>query len=181
MNRKQILNGYLAVLVSAVIFGCMPLMVKRIYADGMNSLSVVFLRNLLSLPVVALLALGRNKTLKIDPKALPSVALIGALGEGDIGRHFPDSDPAYKGISSMLLLEHVMKLVQSRGFAVINADVTIVAQKPKLAAYIPQMKQNIIDALGTENVNVKATTTERMGFEGEEIGISSQAAVLLGM
>ena len=108
-------------------------------------------------------------------------ALIGALGEGDIGRHFPDSDPAYKGISSMLLLEHVMKLVQSRGFAVINADVTIVAQKPKLAAYIPHMKQNIIDALGTENVNVKATTTERMGFEGEEIGISSQAAVLLGM
>ena len=80
MNRKQILNGYLAVLVSAVIFGCMPLMVKRIYADSMNSLSVVFLRNLLSLPVVALLALGRNKTLKIDPKALPSVALIGALG-----------------------------------------------------------------------------------------------------
>lgn len=80
MNRKQILNGYLAVLVSAVIFGCMPLMVKRIYADGMNSLSVVFLRNLLSLPVVALLALCRNKTLKIDPKALPSVALIGALG-----------------------------------------------------------------------------------------------------
>ena len=107
-------------------------------------------------------------------------ALIGALGEGDIGRHFPDSDPAYKGISSMLLLEHVMKLVQNRGFGVINADVTIVAQKPKLASYIPAMKQNIIRALGTENVNVKATTTERMGFEGEEIGISSQAVVLLG-
>ncbi len=107
-------------------------------------------------------------------------ALIGALGEGDIGKHFPDSDPAYKGISSMLLLEHVMRLVRSRGFGVINADVTIVAQKPKLAAYISRMKENLIRALDTENVNVKATTTERMGFEGEEIGISAQAAVLLG-
>ena len=107
-------------------------------------------------------------------------ALIGAIGEGDIGKHFPDSDPAYKGISSMLLLEHVMQLIQSRGFAVINADVTIVAQKPKLAAHIPVMKQNLIRALGTENVNVKATTTERMGFEGEEIGISAQSVVLLG-
>ena len=80
MNRKQILKGYLAVLVSAVIFGCMPLMVKGIYADGLNSLSVVFLRNFLSMPVVALLALWKHKSLKIDPKALPSVALLGAMG-----------------------------------------------------------------------------------------------------
>ena len=80
MNRKQILKGYLAVLVSAVIFGCMPLMVKGIYADGLNSLSVVFLRNFLSMPVVALLALWQHKSLKIDPKALPSVALLGAMG-----------------------------------------------------------------------------------------------------
>ena len=80
MNRKQILKGYLAVLASAVIFGCMPLMVKGIYADGMNSLSVVFLRNFLSMPVVALLALWQHKSLKIDPKALPSVALLGAMG-----------------------------------------------------------------------------------------------------
>lgn len=106
-------------------------------------------------------------------------ALIGALGEGDIGKHFPDSDPAYKGISSMLLLEHVMGLVRERGFGVVNADVTIVAQKPKLAAYIPAMRRNLIRALDTENVNVKATTTERMGFEGEEIGISSNAVILL--
>lgn len=106
-------------------------------------------------------------------------ALLGALGEGDIGRHFPDSDPQYKGISSMLLLEHVMKTVRSHGYRVGNADVTIVAQKPKLAAYIPTMRDNLVKALGTDAVNVKATTTERMGFEGEEIGISSQAVALL--
>jgi len=106
-------------------------------------------------------------------------ALLGALGEGDIGRHFPDSDPQYKGISSMLLLDHVMNTVRERGYRVGNADVTIVAQKPKLAAYIPVMRENLVKALGTEAVNVKATTTERMGFEGEEIGISSQAVALL--
>ena len=95
-------------------------------------------------------------------------ALLGALALGDIGRHFPDSDPAYKGISSMKLLEHVMGLLRQRGWRVGNADVTIVAQKPKLAAYIPQMRENLADALGipAEGVNVKATTTERMGFEG---------------
>lgn len=106
-------------------------------------------------------------------------ALLGALGEGDIGRHFPDSDPQYKGISSMLLLEHVMRTVKAHGYRVGNVDVTIVAQKPKLAAYIPTMRQNLVAALGTDAVNVKATTTERMGFEGEEIGISSQAVALL--
>ena len=106
-------------------------------------------------------------------------ALLGALGEGDIGRHFPDSDPAYKGISSMLLLERVMKIVREHGYCVANADVTIVAQKPKLAAYIPAMRENLARALGTDAVNVKATTTERMGFEGEEIGISAQAVALL--
>ena len=106
-------------------------------------------------------------------------ALLGALGEGDIGRHFPDSDPAYEGISSMLLLDHVMKIVREHGYGVANADVTIVAQKPKLAAYIPAMRENLTRALGTDAVNVKATTTERMGFEGEELGISAQAVALL--
>lgn len=106
-------------------------------------------------------------------------ALLGALGEGDIGRHFPDSDPAYKGISSMLLLERVMKIVREHGYGVANVDVTIVAQKPKLAAYIPAMRENLARALGTDAVNVKATTTERMGFEGEELGISAQAVALL--
>lgn len=106
-------------------------------------------------------------------------ALLGALGEGDIGRHFPDSDPKYKGISSMKLLENVMQIVGDRGYAVGNADVTIVAQKPKLAGFMNQMRENLIAALECPNVNVKATTTERMGFEGEEIGISAQAVALL--
>ena len=106
-------------------------------------------------------------------------ALLGAACLGDIGRHFPDSDPAYKGISSMKLLEHVIDLLGSEGWRVANADVTIVAQKPKLASFIPQMRLNLTKALGTEAVNVKATTTERMGFEGEEIGISAQAVALL--
>ena len=106
-------------------------------------------------------------------------ALLGALGEGDIGRHFPDSDPKYKGISSMKLLENVMQIVGDRGYAVGNADVTIVAQKPKLASFMNQMRENLIAALECPNVNVKATTTERMGFEGEEIGISAQAVALL--
>lgn len=108
-------------------------------------------------------------------------ALLGALGEGDIGRHFPDNDPKYKGIDSMLLLENVMQRVHERGFKVGNADVTIVAQKPKLAPYIKQMNENIARALGVEPdcANVKATTTERLGFEGEEKGISAQAVALL--
>lgn len=106
-------------------------------------------------------------------------ALLGALGEGDIGRHFPDSDPKYKGISSMKLLENVMQIVGDRGYAIGNADVTIVAQKPKLADFMNQMRENLIAALECPNVNVKATTTERMGFEGEEIGISAQAVALL--
>ena len=108
-------------------------------------------------------------------------AILGALGEGDIGRHFPDSDMRFKGISSMLLLDHVMGIVRERGYGVMNADVTIVAQKPKLASFIPQMRENIAAAMGVsvDCANVKATTTERLGFEGEEKGISSQAAVLL--
>lgn len=108
-------------------------------------------------------------------------ALLGALGLGDIGRHFPDSDPAYEGIDSMKLLDAVMEKVRAAGYRVGNADITIVAQKPKLAPYIPRMKENIARALGVaaDRVNVKATTTERMGFEGEETGISSQAVALL--
>lgn len=106
-------------------------------------------------------------------------ALLGALGEGDIGRHFPDSDPQYKGISSMKLLERVMEIVDVRGYAVGNVDVTIVAQKPKLAPFMNAMRENLMDALGCDQVNVKATTTERMGFEGEELGISAQAVALL--
>lgn len=108
-------------------------------------------------------------------------AILGALGEGDIGRHFPDSDMRYKGISSMLLLEHVMGIAREKGYRVLNADVTIVAQRPKLATYIPRMRENIAAVLGVrlDCANVKATTTERLGFEGEEKGISAQAVALL--
>ncbi|MBQ3575710.1 MAG: 2-C-methyl-D-erythritol 2,4-cyclodiphosphate synthase [Clostridia bacterium] len=108
-------------------------------------------------------------------------AILGALARGDIGRHFPDNDPKYKGISSMLLLDIVMRTVENCGYKVSNADVTIVAQKPKLAPHIPQMRVNLASAMHIplDCVNVKATTTERMGFEGEEIGISAQAVVML--
>ena len=108
-------------------------------------------------------------------------ALLGALGLGDIGRHFPDNDPRYKGISSMKLLAEVMRRVRERGYHVINADVTIVAQRPKLLSYMPAMRANIAEGLGVsaERVNVKATTTERMGYEGRGEGISAQAVALL--
>ena len=108
-------------------------------------------------------------------------ALLGALGEGDIGRHFPDSDPAYKGISSMKLLAQVMRLVRQKGYRVMNADVTIVAQRPRLSPHMEAMRENLARGLDVDGdaVNVKATTTEHMGFEGEEMGISAQAVCLL--
>ncbi|MBQ3269301.1 MAG: 2-C-methyl-D-erythritol 2,4-cyclodiphosphate synthase [Clostridia bacterium] len=108
-------------------------------------------------------------------------ALLGALGLGDIGRLFPDNDPRYEGADSMKLLEDVMARVRERGYRVGNADVTIVAQRPKLASYMPDMRRRVADGLGVDmdRVNVKATTTERMGFEGEGTGISAQAVVLL--
>ncbi len=108
-------------------------------------------------------------------------ALLGALALGDIGKHFPDSDPKYKGISSLLLLKHAYRLIRERGYVAGNVDVTIVAQRPKLAPYINAMRENVAEALALslDRVSVKATTTERLGFEGEERGISAQAACLL--
>ncbi len=108
-------------------------------------------------------------------------ALLGAAALGDIGRHFPDSDARYKGISSMKLLRQVMAMLAERGFRAVNADVTIVAQRPKLKDYIEQMARNLAEEmnLSVDAVNVKATTTEHMGFEGEGLGISAQAAVLI--
>lgn len=108
-------------------------------------------------------------------------AMLGAAALGDIGKHFPDTDPAYKGISSMKLLEHVVQLLREHHLRVANADVTIVAQKPKLLPYMPQMRQNIADALQLPlgRVNIKATTTEHLAFEGREEGISSQAVCML--
>ncbi len=110
-----------------------------------------------------------------------SDALLGAAALGDIGKHFPDTDPQYKGISSVILLKHVCKLVREKGFEIENADITIVAQKPKLLPYIPAMIKNTAEAMGVDisQVNVKATTTEKLGFEGRCEGISSMAVVLL--
>lgn len=104
-------------------------------------------------------------------------AMLGAAGLGDIGRHFPDTDNQYKGIDSMLLLKRVTQLLHENGFYVNNLDVTVVAQRPKLAGFIPQMEANIAAVLGidTSCVNVKATTTEKLGFEGEGLGISAYA------
>lgn len=108
-------------------------------------------------------------------------ALLGAAALGDIGKHFPDTDPQYKGISSLKLLTHVGKLLADHGYKVGNIDSTIAAQRPKMAPYIQQMRQNIADALGidVDQVSVKATTTERLGFEGREEGISAQAVALI--
>jgi 2-C-methyl-D-erythritol 2,4-cyclodiphosphate synthase len=110
-----------------------------------------------------------------------SDAILGAIGEGDIGRHFPDTDPAFKGADSIKLLQHVMALADAKGFCIANVDTTIVAQRPKLAPFIQQMRANIARALGTEEerVNVKATTTEELGFAGRGEGIAAYAVALL--
>jgi len=104
-------------------------------------------------------------------------ALLGAAGLGDIGRHFPDSAPKFKGISSVVLLEEVRRLILEAGFRVNNIDATIVAERPKMAPHIPQMVANIAAATGIERsmVNVKATTTEGLGFTGRGEGIAAYA------
>lgn len=108
-------------------------------------------------------------------------ALLGALALGDIGKHFPPSDPQYKGISSILLLGHVKNLIEQKGYKVVNIDSTIVAEQPKMLSHIDKMRQNIAQTLGVEveRVSVKATTTEKLCPEGEELAISSQAVCLL--
>lgn len=108
-------------------------------------------------------------------------ACLGAAGLGDIGRHFPDTDPQYKNIDSRKLLRKVKEAIVERGWKVTNVDSTIVAQAPRVAPYLAQMITNIASDLGitTENVNVKATTTERLGFTGREEGIAAHAVVLL--
>ncbi len=108
-------------------------------------------------------------------------AMLGAMALGDIGKHFPDTDERYRGISSMTLLHHVVALLAEHGARVTSCDVTIVAQKPKLLPHIPQMRENVANALHLpiDRVNVKATTTERLGFEGREEGISAQAVCMV--
>ena len=108
-------------------------------------------------------------------------AILGAIGAGDIGKHFPDTDPAYKGASSSILLQRVMDLAMEKGYKIGNIDATIVAQKPKLAPYVARMVENIAAATATEpgRINVKATTTEELGFAGRKEGIAAYAVALL--
>ncbi len=108
-------------------------------------------------------------------------AVLGALGEGDIGRHFPDSDPAYKGADSLALCRAVAGIMTERGYRIGNIDATVIAQAPKLAPHIPQMRAHIAEAFGTtaDAVNVKATTEERLGFTGSGDGIAAHAVCLL--
>ena len=106
-------------------------------------------------------------------------AMLGAVALGDIGQHFPDTDEKYKNADSMILLRHVARLLQEKGWQVGNADITIIAQKPKLAAYREQMQSNLaaVLQLGKDAINVKATTTEQLGFTGRGEGIAAQAVV----
>ncbi|MBR5405217.1 MAG: 2-C-methyl-D-erythritol 2,4-cyclodiphosphate synthase [Oscillospiraceae bacterium] len=108
-------------------------------------------------------------------------AMLGALALGDIGQHFPDTDPEYAGADSILLLRHVHALILHKGWQIGNLDATILAQKPRLAPYIPQMRAKIADAAGCgiEQVSVKATTEEKLGFTGQELGIAAHCVVLL--
>jgi 2-C-methyl-D-erythritol 2,4-cyclodiphosphate synthase len=108
-------------------------------------------------------------------------AILGALAQGDIGRHFPDNDPAYRGICSLTLLARVMDLAFAAGYRLGNLDVTVVAQRPRLAPYVPAMVENVarVCQAARECVNIKATTTEGLGFEGRGEGIAASAVVLL--
>lgn len=110
-----------------------------------------------------------------------SDAILGAAGEKDIGTHFPDTDPQYKGISSIKILNEVGKLINSNGYEIVNIDTVIICEHPKLAPYTDEMKKNIADALGikSEDIGIKATTTEQLGFTGREEGIAATANVLI--
>lgn len=108
-------------------------------------------------------------------------AIIGALGMGDIGRHFPDTDPAYKGANSLSMLKDVMEWVRREGFGINNLDATVVAEKPKLAPHLPAMKEGLAEVLEvpSNQINIKATTTEGMGFCGRKEGIAAYAVISL--
>ncbi|MBS5788645.1 MAG: 2-C-methyl-D-erythritol 2,4-cyclodiphosphate synthase [Clostridioides difficile] len=108
-------------------------------------------------------------------------SILGAMAMGDIGKHFPDTDEKYKGADSIKLLAHVYELVKSKGYKIGNIDSTIIAQRPKLAPYIDQMREVIAKTLetGIDNINIKATTEEKLGFTGSEEGISSQSICIL--
>lgn len=108
-------------------------------------------------------------------------AILGAAALGDIGKHFPDTDPEFKGADSRVLLRHVYAIVQEKGYKLVNADITIIAQAPKMLPHVPDMRANIATDLTVDIdfINVKATTTEKLGFEGRKEGIAVQAVVLI--
>lgn len=108
-------------------------------------------------------------------------AMLGSLALGDLGKHFPDTDPAYKGADSVKLLREVVALCHSEGYVLGNADITVAAQKPKLAPYIEAMRNHLAEAMAVSvgQISIKATTTEKLGFEGREEGISASAVVLM--
>ncbi len=108
-------------------------------------------------------------------------AMLGAAGLGDIGRHFPDTDAQYKGADSLKLLAHVVELLKQKGFTLGNADITLIAQKPKVAPYLGEMQKKLADVIGCEmaQINVKATTEEHLGFTGEGAGMACHAVCLL--
>ena len=108
-------------------------------------------------------------------------AMLGAMGLGDIGKHFPDTDPAYKGISSVALLDHVTQLMKDHGYRIGNVDAIVIAQRPKIGPYFPAMKKILSEAMDCEEsqINLKATTEEKLGFTGREEGMAAQAVCLL--
>ncbi len=108
-------------------------------------------------------------------------AILGAIGQGDIGRHFPDTDGKYRGISSLVLLGEVMEMLRESDYVIVNVDATVIAQKPKLAPYIPEMRRTLAEILGCEecDVNVKATTEEGLGFTGALLGMAAHAVCLV--
>ena len=108
-------------------------------------------------------------------------AMIGAMGLGDIGKHFPDTDPAYKGISSVELLKHVVELMKKQGYRIGNVDAVVIAQRPKIGPHFPAMKKILSEAMDCDEscINLKATTEEKLGFTGREEGMASQAVCLL--
>jgi 2-C-methyl-D-erythritol 2,4-cyclodiphosphate synthase len=108
-------------------------------------------------------------------------ALLGAAGKGDIGKAFPDNDPALENVDSLILLDRTMEILRRDGFQPVNVDATVVAQRPKLAAYVPQMRENIAARMGlpVEQVNVKATTEEKLGFTGDSSGMAAHAVALI--
>lgn len=108
-------------------------------------------------------------------------AVLGAANLGDIGHHFPDNDPEFKGIDSLILLKKVIKLITGRGYTLMNIDSTICLQQPKISPYIPDMKKCLAEVIGVEDddVSIKATTTEKLGFIGREEGVSAYAIVLI--